>query len=239
MPEFRSDHPLIMTRVYADLDMDCLRPSDELFAKFNVSTTASAGTTPVSQSKAERRSDAESKQKAFVGRMGTETGFEHSIPNAWMASPPGHPFFKLMLQWAEEKVMSGEKLDNRPEAVTGPIALRSGIEKFNKHEYQNSGSVKTYNEILADPTPFEHEHIEAAMEVLPFHYIYPYSWARDGDMFREFCWATRDSFDAQRCKDLVAVDHWPSYTITYWSHTWEREGANEANLRKISEERDV
>jgi hypothetical protein len=156
-----------------------------------------------------------------------------------MASPPGHPFFKLMLHWVRDKVMSDEELDNRPEAVTGPIALRNGIERFNKLEYRDFRVVKEYEEILADPTPFEGSHVEAAIEVLPAHYIYPYSWARDGDMFREFCWAATASFDAQRCKDLVAVEHWPSYTVTYWSHTWNWEGPNEENLRKISQPRAV
>ena len=31
-------------------------------------------------------------RKAFLGRMGTDDAFIHSIPNAWMSSTPGHPF---------------------------------------------------------------------------------------------------------------------------------------------------
>jgi hypothetical protein len=171
--------------------------------------------------------------------MGTDNSFEHSIPNAWMASPPGHPFFKLMLQWTKKKVTSGEKLDGRPEAVTGPIALRNGIEEFGKRKDHGSDAMKGLEEILADPTPFSGVRGDAAIEILPAHYIYPYSWARDGDTFREFCSAERETFDAQHCKDLVGVDHWPSYTVTYWSHTWNWEGPNEGNLRKISEWRAV
>jgi hypothetical protein len=169
--------------------------------------------------------------------MGTDDSFEHGIPNAWMASPPGHPFFKLMLQWTKEKVMSNEDLDQRPEAVTGPIALRKGIEKFNKHEYHEAGAKRSDEHALDDDKVASSDDVlgEASIEVLPSHYIYPYSWGRDGDVFREFCSAERESFDAERCKNLIAVDHWPSYTITYWSHTWEWKGHNENNIKKLEE----
>ena len=53
--------------VYADLDMEALRNTEPLLG----------GTQPV---------------LAFLGET---WGLRHNIPNAWMASPPGHPFWKV------------------------------------------------------------------------------------------------------------------------------------------------
>ena len=216
--------------------MECLRPADELFSNFSILTYSAQefalGQRAVHDSVQSTESLA---QKVFVGRMGTDEGFEHSIPNAWMASPPGHPFYKLMMEWATQKIMSDGKLDSRPEAVTGPIALRNGIERFKKGI---SGlEVLLLPDVLSAEAkkafPMDSAWKESKVEVLPFQYIYPYSWHRDGDMFRKYCWSTLSTFDAERCKELVAVNRWPSWTITYWSHTWNGDGPNKGNLQKV------
>ena len=49
-----------------------------------------------------------------------------------------------------------------------------------------------------------------------------------------------DGFDAERCKSLLATDRWPSYTITYWSHTWDDlqdSGHAEDNLAAVEEKK--
>jgi hypothetical protein len=225
-------------RVYADLDTDCVRPSDELFALYNVSTVPSQDVAPAkvaaNEQVANEHASDESVQKCFFGRMGTDDDFEHSIPNAWMASTPGHGFFKYMLQRTKKMVTSGDELDGRPEAITGPIALRDGIGEFTNRD-DEEGKRQEGDEILEHPMQTNGIHRDPVVEVLPFHYIYPYSWAQDGDIFRRVCSAERRTFDAQRCKDLIAVDHWPSYTITYWSHTWTWEGHDEDNLQRVSD----
>jgi hypothetical protein len=228
---------LILGRVYADLDTDCVRGSDELFALYNVSTVPSldlvSTKAALTEQGAKEQSSGDAVQKCFFGRMGSDEEDEHNIPNAWMASVPGHNFFKYMLQHTKELVMSGDSLDSRPEAVTGPIALRHGIEEFRK-SVDEEGEKQEYEEILEHPLETNGIQRDPIVEVLPFHYIYPYSWGRDGDVFREVCSAQRDTFNAQRCKALIAVDQWPSYTITYWSHTWSWEGHDEDSLQRIS-----
>ena len=222
--------------------MECLRPADELFSNFSVTTHSAlqvaAHSISSGEEQIETRSEEPTNQKVFVGRMGTDEGFEHSIPNAWMASPPGHPFFKLMMQWATHKIKSDKKLDARPEAVTGPIALRNGIERFKKGNF-GLEALMLPEIISTEVNEAFPNHLsswrQATIEVLPFQYIYPYSWHRDGDAFRKFCWSTLDTFDAEKCKGLVGVDRWPSWAITYWSHTWNGDGPNKGNLKKVEE----
>jgi hypothetical protein len=218
--------------------MECLRPADELFAQHDVSTSSYSDlSTSISTG---INSELPTKQKVFVGQMGTDTNFEHSIPNAWMASPPGHPFYHFMLRWATAKITSGDKLDSRPEAVTGPIALRSGIERFRKGHFGVEAlvlpTVLSNNTLTIYSQDDEAKLLKTVeVKVLDPQVIYPYSWHRDGDMFRKFCWSARKGFDEARCKDVVAVKAWGSWTITYWSHTWNGDGVNEGNLKMLND----
>ena len=57
--------------VYADLDFRALKPMDALFR--------GAG------------------QKAVLGRLSDDHMWQQNIPNAWLASSPGHPFWMFCL----------------------------------------------------------------------------------------------------------------------------------------------
>jgi hypothetical protein len=72
--------------VYADLDMEALKPMDDLLAG----------------------------KDAALGYMGPPDGFKHNIPNAWMASRPGHPFWLLMLKRIQQADMRQDA-----ESITG------------------------------------------------------------------------------------------------------------------------
>jgi hypothetical protein len=187
---------------------------------------------------------------AFVGRMGTDENFAHSIPNAWMASPPGHPFWHLMLKWTRERLDREKDRDDHdiPEALTGPIALRNGVIEYSKSEYHPSNpkipAARDGNSKPAaaqqDPEARANAVFDAALPqphevvVLPFHHIYPYSWDRDGSFVRDVCWSLSNGFNETRCKELLAVDRWHSTAITYWSHSWNDDGHNTGNLDKVS-----
>ena len=56
--------------MYLDLDFVALKPFDELLGAKSV----------------------------VLAEMSNDTAFEHNIPNAWMASTPGHPFWLFCLQ---------------------------------------------------------------------------------------------------------------------------------------------
>ena len=242
--------------VYADLDTECLLPYDSMFAKYNISTIShnqtSASTIDTEKHHSEKPSkagegassatvgkllSAKAQRKAFFGRMGAESGFQHSIPNAWMASTPGHPFWVLPLESCQNNIWSGRM----PEMLTGPVALYDSIKDYNENfdegkgekmddHYAQSGWRHLYKqsavESLAPPPQ--------SLEVLPFWEIYPYSWERDGLMYRGVCWVAADTFDAAKCKLVLGLDHWGSHSITYWSHSWSGDGHTDENMEALS-----
>jgi hypothetical protein len=61
--------PPVRAGLYADLDIDVLRPFDGLLAG----------------------------QRLVLASMTNDSAFAHAIPNAWMASAPGHPFWQFCL----------------------------------------------------------------------------------------------------------------------------------------------
>ncbi len=69
--------------VYVDLDFESIRPMDQyLEGKLLV-----------------------------LGRMGNESTFRHSIPNAFMASVPGHTFWIKVLEQIQENLAKGLKVE--------------------------------------------------------------------------------------------------------------------------------
>lgn len=184
-------------------------------------------------------------RKIFYGRMGVDKNSGNSIPNAWMAATPGHPFNLLVV----ESTMKGladasSKTDQSmpgPEALTGPERLFSMIQ-----EYQNPKGPwvgEKLDEHVAKVPAAKHftpeRGLEHSMEILPFYKIFPYSWERDGEAYRDVCWVAEASFNAERCKALLGTDYWPSYAITYWSHTWAGDGHDEGNVNKLQHKHDA
>ncbi len=179
-------------------------------------------------------------RKVFLGRMGTDEKFSESIPNAWMGSTPGHPFWLLPLQWTSGNVNSGAL----PESLTGPGALYSMVDMYKHNFHQGQGS--KMDEYYAK-SPWRGLFEAAAkgnpilppqsLVILPFWEVYPYSWHRDGEMFRHVCWVLDAEFNAARCKLLLGLSHWKSHSITYWSHTYsyEGDGPSEYSIKHISD----
>ena len=248
----------LLPRVYADLDTECLLPYDSLFAQYNTSTishiqASSVQSTEKGKSKIDNRprtieesspstnrageSSVVAGRKAFLGRMGADEDFEHSIPNAWMASTPGHPFWVLPLERCQNMIGSGVM----PEYLSGPVALRDSIldymenydegegDKMDKH-YAQSGWRHMYKQSLVEslaPAP-------QFVEILPFWEIYPFSWDRDGAAYKDFCLVGNPSFNAVKCKLVLGLDHWGSHSITYWSHSWSGDGHTDINMEAVS-----
>lgn len=162
--------------------------------------------------------------------MGTDKEFPHSIPNAWMASTPSHPFWLLPLESIKDNVHSG----TQPEFLTGPTALYARVEQY-KEEYGGGDKGKMDEHYATGPwrhlfKPSAREQLTASpqsMVIIPFWEVYPCSWDRDGSMYRHVCWVLDDEFDAKRCKSFLGLDARKSHSITYWSHSWsESSGGN-------------
>ncbi len=116
--------------VYADLDFESLKPLDALLENGQV----------------------------LLGTLGRNSPPEHSIPNSFMASAPGHPFWMFCFA----KMLSAN-LANRVgsfvETVTGPIMLKQALDEYRRRQEQ--GRVTHDGEVV----------------VLPQELIYPIVWS--------------------------------------------------------------
>jgi hypothetical protein len=170
--------------------------------------------------------------------MGTDRAFEHSIPNAWMAASPGHPFFLMPLASARAEIAKSRSFLHRlwydypsAEQMTGPIALRKLVNRYEAHGLDREAIG------LAANSPFAEEFVNAkqAIVLLPNHWVYPFNW-NEGDALRAICSVEQESFDSQRCKEVLEVGSRGSMSITYWSHTHRGKGIDEKNIEIISHE---
>ncbi|OBT61418.1 hypothetical protein VE03_09497 [Pseudogymnoascus sp. 23342-1-I1] len=214
--------------VYIDLDTDCLRPTSTAFEAFDIptseNTTAVADGEPINHF-------------AIFGRMGTDESFENSIPNAWMASSPGHPFFlmpplsvqtrvaktKSFIYWLFHKVSAEE--------WTGPAALYRAIVDFNTNGLSKEAAA------LAAVGPFVSQAKTTKKEIvlLPDHWIYPYDWTVKE--LRSPCSVEAETFNAKGCKERLEVDKKGGISITYWSHTHSNKNSHAKNIDNISHRR--
>ncbi|EAW13768.1 glycosyltransferase family 32 protein [Aspergillus clavatus NRRL 1] len=209
--------------MYADVDTEALIPVEPLFTGHG--TSLAAHKTILSSS---HRSQNRRVQRAFMGRMAHSEDLMSSaaVPNGWMASPPGHPFWLMAILFVLEHPEGTG--DGSVEGLTGPGALslmiknyyaHSGAESMKQHvchrirQRQPSWSLFCEEEYLND------ERLHDALVLLPRQQIYPFSWADDQD---SVCLAAHDNplFNADECKRLMDVEAWPSYFITYCTHSW-------------------
>ena len=233
--------------IYADLDTECLRNYWSLFTQHNITLSQSSELANLPRADDAIRastvpSPTPTPRTAFLARMGTDNTKKHSIPNAWMASMPAHPFWLLPLNI----VASGQKpYGDWPEAVTGPDALFHMVNKYareyssdNTNHHDASLKLDRYlrNSALKDiylrsfdlKNPITDEDEEARkhrMILLNNELIFPYWW---GDRKLEIvCRAGVSSFDPETCKDVLDVRALGSWSVTYWSHSWSKGGGHD------------
>ncbi|PVG04370.1 hypothetical protein CPB86DRAFT_214062 [Serendipita vermifera] len=167
--------------VYADLDLIPLQPLTK-----HIPMLADATHTPM--------------KLAFVGHM-SDDNFEHSIPNAFMASASaGHPFWLKPLEFIQEH-LSSPAYRAHPEALTGPVALRTCVKEWEKN------SLQRYADGVFD-----------RVEVLENGKIYPFSWSDAPFQHQCLCRPQSETFNPLQCNALYPQ----AWTITYWSHSWEK-----------------
>ncbi|KAJ3067841.1 hypothetical protein HK102_007326 [Quaeritorhiza haematococci] len=128
----------------------------------------------------------------------------HAIPNAWMASRPGHSFWMHCIKRMMEKMETARQnggLDRLgAEDATGPVMLHEAYE-----EYVRGASANREPIYLLAP-----------------NVIFPYSW----DHNRTHTWVCSSqspNFNAQDCKSEF-VTPGSTLAISYWSHSWGDKG---------------
>lgn len=134
--------------------------------------------------------------KAVVGRLSDEHEWAQNIPNAWMASSPGHPFWMFCLM----EIAKGSSLlqcegeactrDYIVERTTGPWMLWRSVRYF-----------QTY----ADPK-------DGSLTILEPKVVYPINWNAP---YPDVC------KDDEGWNETACYQQFPdSHAITYWSHGW-------------------
>lgn len=153
--------------------------------------------------------------------MGRDFNYPHSIPNAWMAATPGHPFFLLPLEFVVHKYETDENAkDIHVEDLTGPIALREQIAKYNEELQGEKMDQHISKSPMNDRFKGAGAGSEHRVEVLPHQMIYPYSWAGEDDSVRPWCWAKEASYDPTKCKEKLHLSLQGSVAISFWQQSW-------------------
>ena len=230
---FRSQ--LMVSRMYADLDVECLRPFDRLFSSH-------IGVALNGMSRPHSSIDHDSSlpplyQYAFFGTMGHDPSFSDSIPNAWMASTPAHPFFLMPL---EAVVQHAGQSGWTAEHLTGPVALREQILWYNSHHDHGTKLISYLRKTNMNKDYFDTYDLRHSIKLLAPEIIYPFAWSMpESDPRRKYCLMADggEDFDRERCKDELMVRENGSYSITYWTHTWStwNEGGHiESNLKAVN-----
>lgn len=100
--------------LYTDLDIECLKPIQGLLGSHDL----------------------------ILARMGDDDSFEHSLPNAWMASKPGHPFWL----WCAKRMMDSSESwwAQDAEHTTGPAMIYYAYQDYIKHSKDKSNGNDIY-----------------------------------------------------------------------------------------------
>lgn len=148
--------------MYADLDFVCLQSMDKLLA--NV-------------------------KGAVLARMGNDTNSAHSLPNAWVASTPGHGFWLFLVSLVQQRAQHGRR--QYVEYVSGPVAVFDAYRAW----HAAHGTTRDVFDIQG-------------VEVLDADVIYPLVW---GSNIPAECDVRADTFDQRACN--VLFPH--AFAITY------------------------
>ncbi|RAL15843.1 TPT-domain-containing protein [Aspergillus homomorphus CBS 101889] len=109
--------------MYADVDTEALRPVDGLFSGHDTPLRAPSSLLGSWTGRTKTQSASSTiTQRAFLGHMAHAAGLDGpaAVPNGWMASPPGHPFWLLpVIHVIENPEGNG---DGSVESLTGPTA---------------------------------------------------------------------------------------------------------------------
>ncbi|XJO74375.1 hypothetical protein BDV3_005201 [Batrachochytrium dendrobatidis] len=153
---------------YADLDLECLKSH-----------------TPIAK-----------KGGVVVPLMSRDYNFVHNIPNPWMGSIPGHPFWLFLL-----KKIKDRPITTSVELLTGPIVLYEALKEFDQQVLNESIPPITY--------------------IAP-EWILPYDWHNMKGL-GHICSAQSERFNPIECKKNADPNN-QAFAFTYWSHSWGSNG---------------
>lgn len=178
--------------LYADMDSECLRPLD-----------------------LEHRTE-----DVVLGRMGPDQGFEHSIPNALMASRPGQAFWLLVIQRMRDMALSettrGAQDAAGPEVLTGPVLLKRSYDEYvSLDPGQLAARIAPVVDLL---DPEQRQTVRAGkVTILDRNAWYPLDWTNP------FHKQLRNHLNRESLLLPADTVRWifpHAELVTYWSHSW-------------------
>ena len=176
---------------YADMDTECFKPLETSFGAGDV----------------------------LLGRMGADPSFDHSIPNAIMASKPQQLFWVLLIAMMIEKARGVHPQVMRqfgPETFTGPIILKHAADYYRAHSEANIRQRAAA--VIDQLSESMREQLQAGdLRILNPDTWYPIDWTNPFHRMLRKRLTTRRVVLAPK----VARELFPQSTlITYWSHSW-------------------
>lgn len=153
-----------------------------------------------------------------LGYMSDDHDFPHSIPNAFMASEPGQPFWLFFLKQIERN--AARATTEGPEAVTGPDALFRAVHAWMEHCTQRGVH---HNITLYDRKVFyiNDWHLDS-------------NWRFTEQEPDKFC-VPGAHFQLDKCRRSYPE----ALTLTQWTHSWESFNPHEGVATSLSGEAPV
>ncbi|MDX1251610.1 MAG: cell surface protein [Gammaproteobacteria bacterium] len=178
--------------LYVDMDTECLRPVSPLFESGDV----------------------------WLGRMGSDPNFPHSIPNAIMASGPLQEFWllaiHLLVENARIKSEPEAMIGSGPEAMTGPILLKRAYDTYVSAE--RSAVREMIRDIAARlPDNLQPQPKASIINLLAPERWYPIDWSNIIHQRLSHEITSSRLMLGERTKRWLFPE---AFLVTYWTHSW-------------------
>ena len=165
-------------RVYADLDLECLRPLTNIFDyPLEYTSPDYTANPPIPLA-----IDPDSPALAYIGSMDVVDGWwsDHALPNAFMASIPRHPLWLVTLTGVlhnTEGDLANKGENFAAEVTTGPVALLRAVKAYRENLAASGDLHDVVDARLREMTgPAGQSH---NLVVFDTGVIYPFSWVLD------------------------------------------------------------
>jgi inositol phosphorylceramide mannosyltransferase catalytic subunit len=168
---------------YLDMDVECLQPLERYLRDHDV----------------------------LVGRMGHDSAFANSIPNAIMASKPRQEFWLYAISHLVTGPTRGDV-----ELLTGPRFLKARVDSWNEGAADRSARIESIRRLLPPELSVTDE--TRRITILPPDEWYPINWNDPAHQSLRSEWLNR----AELSRANGAMFHGRSTLVTYWAHSWDQ-----------------
>jgi len=188
--------------VYVDLDFRALRPFDTLIQNKCV----------------------------ILGTMESDLHRDDAIPNAIMASVPGHPFWLLCVRKVIDRHFLGFR--GTETNFSGSLVLKEAYQLWhrihNDPEFEDGSITPDDNREGRKSVSDSYEFFPCQqVQLEPKGVLYPYSWVWEPKEIKQVCDFSKESAspDEDLCMKKVLERYPDAYSITFWTHSWSAKGS--------------